>query len=48
MKTYLKATLSKLEMDDPIELNKQVVLEEELKRQREEQAELDEIKQNEL
>jgi len=38
MRTYLKNSLTKLEMDDPIELNRQVIQEEALQREEEEQA----------
>ena len=41
MKTYLKKTLIKMEMDDPIELNKQVLAQKEADRLRAEQEELE-------
>ena len=36
MKTYLKETMNKMEMNDPIQLNKQVIEQKEADRQREE------------
>lgn len=40
MKTYLKATFAKMEMDDPIALNNQVIKEAELRKKLEEEAAL--------
>ena len=48
MKTYLKNTLSKLEMDDPIELNNQVIKEAELRKKLEEEAAMAENPDNDF
>ena len=48
MKTYLKKTLMKMEMDNPIELNKQVVAQKEADRLRVEQKQLDQAAKQSL
>ena len=48
MKTYLKKTLMKMEMDDPIELNKQVVAQKEADRLRAEREQLEKAAQQSM